>query len=457
MENNSSSADTSKTLIVQQLKKYLTLLNIFFNRLNLPPLFKNKYTVGVIFLCILLIILWTIPSGKGDIPVYRIKRGNFSITITESGELRAKNSISIMAPQIGGSLKIVYLIPEGTYVKPGDVLCKFDPSGVLTNLKDAEARLELVRMEKEKLIANQKASMAQMESQIKSAELSFDQSKLKLEQVKFEAQAAQQQAKLEHENSRLSLERIKQEYQSKKITDKSDLNRIDLDIRQRQNDLTKAKNDLEQLTIKAPSNGIVVYGINFTNQQRKYALGDAPWGGAEILTLPDLSAMESVTNINEVEVSRIKPGQKVIVKLDAFQDSSFIGEVASIGSIGKNKESSYNIKVFEVLISMKKSSEILRPGMTTSNKIIINEIPSVLFIPQEAVFEKENKNIVFLKNGSSFDEHEIAVGEKSEDYIVVTKGLHEGDEVALVDPTKELKDNSTKAQDEVNKVPSIEK
>jgi len=76
--------------------------------------------------------------------------------------------------------------------------------------------------------------------------------------------------------------------------------------------------------------------------------------------------------------------------------------------------------------------------MTTSNRIIINRIPNSIFIPHEAIFEKEGKKIAYVKNGSGFDERAIELGEKSEDFVIVKKGLEEGDEVALRDPTIEL-------------------
>ena len=210
---------------------------------------------------------------------------------------------------------------------------------------------------------------------------------------------------------------------------------MNIEIKQRQGDLEKAQKDLEQLTLTAPAEGLVVYGVNWSNNGRKFAIGDTPWSGAQIITLPDLSAMESITNINEVDISKVKVGQKVIVKLDAFQDSSFTGEISNVASIGRNKDQESNIKVFEVLVSIKGRSDILKPGMTSSNKIIISEIPDKLSVPQEAVFEKNGKKIIYVKNGSGFDEHEAELGEKGEDYIVVNKGVEEGDEVALIDPT----------------------
>ncbi len=398
---------------------------------------------------ILIILFTSLSKTPTDIPLYKVHKQNFLIAITESGELRAKNSISIISPRIRGNLKIVYLIPEGAYVKPNDIVCKFDPSEVLTNLRDAETRLEIAVSNKEKLITNQKAQIAQGESQLKSAELSFELSKLKLDQVKFEAQAIQQQAKLEHEKNKLSFEHTKQEMESKKVILKSEMALQEIEIKQRQYDLEKVRSDLQLLTVKAPTEGLVVYSINFANEGRKFAIGDTPWSGAEIITLPDLSTMESKIYVNEVDVSKVKAGQKVIVKLDAFQDSSFAGEISSVASIGKNKDPNSNIKVFEVLVAIKARSNILKPGMTTSNKVIINEVPNVFCIPQEAIFEINKKNIVYLKKGSSYYEKEVELGEKGEDYIVVKRGLKEEDEIALIDPTIELKNKSFDSKKEI--------
>jgi len=418
--------------------------NALHSRFNKLKLHNNKFAISTMGLIVIVLIIYFVFSvgSNNNIPLYKIKRANFLISITESGELRAKNSISITAPRVRGNLKIVYLISEGTFVKPGDIVCKFDPSEILSSLKDAQTRLELTLMDKEKLKANQNASLAQMESQLKSAELSFELSLMKLDQLKFEATAVQQQAKLEHEKNKIGFEQTKQEYKSRLSINKSDVERMDVEIRQKRDEITKVQRDLELLTLKATSEGIVVYSNNFSNQGRKYSIGDTPWAGAEIITLPDLSSMESRTFINEVDISNIKVGQKVIVRLDAYNDSSFFGTISSVSSIGKNKDMTSNIKVFEVIVSMDNSSSILRPGMTTINKVIVKQRTKVLYIPQEAVFRNNDANIVFIKHGSGFSERIIQLGEKNEDYIVVTNGLSDSDEIALLNPNAEIKTNT---------------
>jgi RND family efflux transporter MFP subunit len=405
---------------------------------RLQNISKRNQIIILITLASIIILIMFLSGGsktEEEIPTYKVKKGNFLISLAESGELIAKNSITISAPRVRGTLKIVYLIPEGKYVSAGEVLVKFDPTEALAKVQEEQSKLEMALSEKDKLLANHASSNAQMESQLKSAELSFELSKLNLEQMKFEAEAKQREAKLNHQKNELSYLQTKQEYESKKIIQQSELKKMEIEIKQRRNDLEEAKRVLEALTLTAPAEGLVVYAANWSNDGRKYTIGDTPWGGATIVTLPDLSFMQSITSVNEVDVSKIKVGNKVIVKLDAFQDSTFEGTIANVASLGKQKGSDPNIKVFEVLVDIKGRSNILKPGMTTSNKIIINQIPNVIYVPQEAVFEKGNKKVVYLKDGSSYEEIEVETGEKNEDFVIITKGLKGDEEVYLKDPT----------------------
>lgn len=423
--------------IITFIKDKFNFIYEKINKSKLPPFFKRKSVViaiPVLFVVLIFFIVSSFQSDYNNIPVFKVKRDNFLISITESGELRAKNSISIRAPRTRTPSKIIFLIPEGTYVKPGDVLVKFDPTDAMQRVSDEEQRMEVVLSDKEKLLANHKSQNAQSETQLQTAEISFEQSKLMLEKQKFEALAVQQEAQLNHKKNELSYKQTQQDIESKKVIQKSEINKQALDIRQREQELKRVKTELESLTLKAPTEGLVVYGSNWENSGRKYAIGNTAYGGANIIELPDLSLMESVTNVNEVDVSKVKKALKVLVKMDAFQDSTFAGEISDIASIGRLKDSNSKLKVYEILIRIKQRSEKLKPGMTTSNKIVVREIPDVIFVPIESIFEKNGKKIVFIKNGSGFDEREVEVGEKGEDYIIIRSGLRVGEEIALTDP-----------------------
>ena len=438
--------------LIKNFKKIIQEYDKKLQNSKLPPILKNRYVViGIIFfaIAISLISLTSTSNSISEIPTYKVNRDDFLVTITESGEIRAKKSITVSAPRVRGSLKILYLIQEGSIVKPGDELVKFDPSDALNKLEETESSLEIVLSDKKKLIANHISSTAKMESALKTAELSYELSKLNLSQMKFEAHVKQQEAELQHQKNKLSYEQTKQESKSIAIIQQSEMDKMDIEIKQKQNELDAAKKEFGMLVLTAPAEGLVVYAPNWRNQGRKFAVGDEPWRGMGIIELPDLSYMESVTYVNEVDVSKIKKGQKVIVKLDAFRDSSFTGEISSVASIGRNKENDVNIKVFEILVDINESSDILKPGMTTSNQTIINKVENVLFIPQEAVFDRDDEKIVFLKNGSSFDEVEVTLGGKSEDYIIVLDGIEENNEVSLQNPNI-LEDVNSESQSTSN-------
>ncbi len=426
---------------------------------KVPKFFKKKRNLiatGVILVVLILIIASTFTTTTTDIPTFKVKKGNFLVSLSESGELRAKNSVAITAPRIRGTLKIVYLVPEGTYVKGGDTVLRFDPTEALSNLRDAESKYELAISDKEKLLASHNSQEAQMESDLRSAELTYELSKLSLEQMKFEAEAKQQQAKLQHEKDKLSYERTKKDIESKKIILKSEKNRTEIELKQRQAELDKAKNDLAMLTMTAPTEGLVVFETNWSNNGRKFAIGDNTWPGSTVLTLPDLSSMESITSVNEVDVSKIAKNQKVELKLDAFPDSTFEGFISNVASLGRTKSGNSTVKIFEITVGIKNRSSILKPGMTTSNKMIINKIPNVLSVPMEAVFEKNGKKIVYAKNGSGFDEKIVEVGEKGENSIIIKKGLEDNSIVALKDPTITPEEEKTDADKSV-KIPKVEK
>jgi RND family efflux transporter MFP subunit len=445
MAEQTERVEVNKTDFRQMTERFYKPIGNQLDKLNLPPFIKNKYfVIGLVVLVTVIIILvvTSFSTTLPQIPTYTVSRENFLVTITESGEIQAKNSVPINAPRIRGTLKIVYLAPEGKIVKPGEVLVKFDPTESVAGVKEEEAKLSILLSDKKKLMANQASAVAKMKSQLESAEISFELSKLKLEQIKYEAEAVQQEQRLQFQKDEISYVQTKKEYESMISIHESEMSKMDKEIEQQRLELEEEQRELASLTITAKTSGLVVYSRNWSNNGRKYAVGDDCWRGANILTLPDLSEMESLTYVNEVDISKVKDSLTVEVKLDAFQDSIFNGTISQVASLGREKGDDSNLKVFEVIVSLSDSSDILKPGMTTSNKIIINEIPDVLFVPHESIFQSEGKSFVFVQNGSSFDRQEVTVGEKGEDFIVINSGLGEGDVVALRDPYEELDTNS---------------
>jgi multidrug resistance efflux pump len=336
METTTNTTETKKIKPTKNSIRIPGLPEADINKFLNIALNNKKYSIPGLLLVIIIfvMIIGSLSTSNIDVPTYVVKKDNFLVSITESGEIIAQNSVSISTPRVRGNIKIVYLIPQGSVVKAGDTVVQFDPTEAIASVKDAEAKLELSLSNREKLLANHKSQVTSSESNLRSAELTFELSKLNLEQMKFEAEVKQQEARLQHKKNELAFLKAKQDVESQKIVQKSELSNLDIEVQQRRSELERYKRDLEVLTLTAPTGGLVVYETNW-GTGRKFALGDSPWGGSPILSLPDLSQMQSITYVNEVDVSKVRSGQKVIVKLDAFQDSSFTGKISSVASLLK--------------------------------------------------------------------------------------------------------------------------
>lgn len=392
---------------------------------------KKKFTIpfaGVIAL--LLLIIGFSSSDRESVATADVRRGEFLISVKSSGEIRATNSFTLTTPRVRyGQMQIIYLVPEGTTVKPGDVIIRFATTDVDKTISDKEAELSINQSDLDKFKADKELRLADLEGGLRNAELSYEQAKLQVEKMKFEADVQRKETEINLERNRIAFEQAKRKVESQVVVDKSEERKLTLKVQQTQNDLNRAKADKEQYTLKATMGGLAVYENNWSTG-RKIAVGDSPWGGMALVSLPDLSKMQSVTNVNEVDVSKAKKGQTVKIKLDAFPDRQFNGAVASVGTIGQQRDQS-NTKTFEVVVDIDGTDPILKPGMTTSNEIVMSSIPDTLFVPIEAVFEKDGKTIVY-KNSRA---QEVTLGAKNGNFVVVSGGLQVGDKIALRDPT----------------------
>ena len=174
------------------------------------------------------------------------------------------------------------------------------------------------------------------------------------------------------------------------------------------------------------------------NGPEKVKIGSTPYRGMEVVSIPDLSVMQVKTQVNEIDVSRVKVGQQAIITLDALEGPTFYGTVTNVATLARTERGS-DIKIFDVEVTIDGQDPRLKPGMTAQCKIVTQKIDDRLFVPLEAVFDKEDTTVVFVKTGG-FDRRPVKVGPKNSDYIIIEDGIAAGEEVALRDPTLPLED-----------------
>ncbi len=399
---------------------------------------------------LIIALLLTLCSCKGNkkpvVQVTPVRLGTFTEEVIEQGTLAAVNSMAVAAPSISfryGSLKITKIVDEGTEVEKGDTLVIFDPSELKRGIVQAEQQLEIAQAEYEKLKSIQQSEIDDLEADLELALISQEIARINYETSVYEPDATKKEIQLRLETATIALNRAKEQIESKKIIHREDLLQKSLSIRQLEKLLSDAVTSMDRLFVVSPARGIIIKRNNWTSGQ-KWAVGDQPFSGSDLIDLPDLSEMRALVKINEVDVAKVFQGQKVEVRPDAWSDSIYRGTVESVAYLAQNKDVRSKIKVFPTQIRINGKSGQLLPGLTVSCRIIVNEVQDVLYVPIESLFRDESSEYVWLKSGSGFRRADVKTGAVNTNYVVITEGLSVNDVIALTDPYATLEENNNK-------------
>ncbi|MFC1608461.1 efflux RND transporter periplasmic adaptor subunit [Candidatus Latescibacterota bacterium] len=360
------------------------------------------------------------------------------------GEVDAASKITISAPERRRSeVRITQLINDGAIVKKGDFLVQFDTSGDEDHVRRHEESLEGYKAELTSAKARVESNMKELIKNFKTQEYSYEQAEIRLESVKFEAESKQREEELKFKQSGLLLEQAKLRIESQKIIDQADLGKIDVRLKQEELRLNQAIDQLNELTVTAPKDGFVVLHEIYNRSARtreKIKIGDTPHGRMPLLSIPELSKMILLTEVNEVDIPKIQTGQKVLITVDALPGQEFEGTISQIAMLAHRLEGT-DVKVFDVNATINNSNSELKPGMTAQCMIITERIPKQLYVPLDSVFEHEDTTVVYVKK-NGYERRMVNVGKRNRNYIIINNGLLEGEDVALRDPTVSINNKS---------------
>ena len=236
--------------------------------------------------------------------------------------------------------------------------------------------------------------------------------------------------RLEDDEERLSLLQAENaledailELESAKLSHASpkEIKRKEREVAEKKLALELAKKKLDETVIKAPFSGIVskVYV-----EKGEVIAGVGASSSNKILRLIDTSRLFAEVNVDEVDISKVKLGQRANVKVDAYPDEVFTGKVVSIA---REATTSEGLVVVKVKIELDRPDSRLKPGFTASADIIVREAKNALILPVEEVRGREGKYFVtVLQNGKQVP-REVKVGISDGTYVEIKKGLREGD------------------------------
>jgi len=381
--------------------------------------------------------VFIISCGTDNNQYTTVQQGAFRTTLTETGELQAvQYTINVMPPFNWryGRPKIADLTPEGTRVQKGDVVAQIETSGVISEQGRLESELLMAQSDLNKMRVQHEGQINDLESKIHNAKSSLRRAEVNLTRVRFESETQKEIKSLDVQTKKLILEKLQKQLISTQIQQKEDQYIKRAKIQKIVSNIAKAGRTLENFTLRASSPGIVEYRYNRRTKQ-KVAIGDQLWTGSPIVGLPDLSSMKARTTVNEIDIDKIKLGQKVAIRLDAFPKFVFDGEIIEISRISRRKDRNDKSKVFDVEVILNESNDLLRPGMTVSCEFLLADFENALFVNNNCIQKENNQHVVYVKSMWGVKPIPVTLGPRNANKIVIFGNIEPGTKVAIGDPT----------------------
>lgn len=385
-------------------------------------------------------------ANSVEVPVAKVRKGDFIIAVKTRGEIRSSNSVILSAPQVPDP-RIVRIAESGKFIKAGDVVVEFDIAQQEQQLLERNTTVrtvdsEIVQTKASHRIVDEQDGMNQMiaEYNLKRAEL--DASKA---EVVSEIEGAK--SRIDVGLSKGELKQVETVLKSHKTTQQADLTRLQQRKDKTLRDMERAQGYLSKMVLRAPQDGIVNILPNFRAQGSfgstppPFKEGDRAWTGAAMAEIPDLSQMRIELKLEEVDRGRLKLSNTVNVRVDALADRElpaeldWISPIAAVNFRGPGMAE----KTFPARATLKQLDPRLRPGMSASATIVIEREPNAVLVPTRASIMHQGKPAVYVQRGQNFEIRPIEVGRRNETDIIVLKGLREGEIVALENPVEAAK------------------
>lgn len=401
---------------------------------------RNLILGGGLLAVLLIVFLFVKGTSKTEAAeiLADVQRGTFRVEIETTGELEAKNSVKILGPSTLRDFRIwnvtiQNIVDEGTVVKKGDWVATLDRSEFQGRYNEKQIELDKAQSKYVQVQLDTTLQMRQSRDELINLKYSVEESRIKLEQSKFEPPATIKQAEIDVDKSRRAYDQALENYKIKKRQNIEKMREVGAELRKVENEYTRMTGIAESFNVTAPEPGMVIYTKNWDGTPIKAGSQINMWEPT-VATLPDLTKMLSKTYVNEVDVRKVKAGQQVEIGLDAYPDKQLAGKVIRVANVGEQRPNS-DAKVFLVDIEIDGTDPTLRPSMTTSNKVIAKVIDSVSFVPLEGLHSLADTIIfVYKKDGMKTVKQEVSVGETNSNDAVILLGLNLGDKIYLSIP-----------------------
>ncbi|MSU59112.1 MAG: HlyD family efflux transporter periplasmic adaptor subunit [Pedosphaera sp.] len=353
---------------------------------------------------------------------------------------------------------------RASFQLPSTATIDFDQFAHIEALGDGEAKQKLRKMEDDVQVAQKELGQSKVtlegtrrlfekgfvtKNDLQRDEIAYDNNRLKVQTaetardlfLKYDFPKSAEESLSKYLDSVRELDKTRRQAISKLAQAdarlKSGQGQYEVQVRQRK-DLAEQR---DKCLIRAKKSGLVVYGAGGDNMfyyggEERIREGASVRERQAIITIPDMTRMSVNVKIHETYIKKIQKGQKARITVDAFADKVLTGEVTKVGVLpdSQNRWMNPDLKVYAVTIAIDGSHDWVKPGMSTKVEVMVTRLDDVVQIPVQAVSFNDGKQVCYIAGGFKPERREVEVGEFTDEFIEVKRGLKEGERVLLRTP-----------------------
>ena len=546
-----------------------------------------------------------LPQKQDTIATAKVKQGDVVVRSFARGELRAVRSATLTAPNLFGTVQVTRLATLGSLAREKDLVVEFDDAEVISRLEEKQLELDQIAEQVKKAQADLAIRDNQDQVELLRARYAVRRAELEVKRNELISAIDAKKNQLTLEESKRRLVQLESDIKSRREQAQAEMAVLGEKTNKARLELNRERQRLAQVKLIAPMAGLVAVkqnrssGMMFGMALPDIREGDQVQPGMPVADILDLSEMEVVAKVGEIDRANLVEGQEVLMRLDALPDKQFNGKIKSLsGTASANMFSADPAKKFDVLFTIdmhqllkalganeaqvnrilaqaeanrrkppmqsassmmnaqgpggpggpggdpsagppkpdaaavelqKKRRELiakfgngkvmaemtpeqrqevngkvmaelqklglvkaaapavgggprppgmpqmfnvggmtvsqkdldsaklppppeeenqldvlLRPGLLADVQIIVEKVSNAINVPIQAVFEKDGKQIVYVKNGNRFEAREIKPIKRSESVMIISRGVKAGDVIAMANPDAKPGDKKKK-------------
>jgi multidrug resistance efflux pump len=335
-------------------------------------------------------------------------------------------------------MTIQSLAAGGSPVRKGEVIAEFDRENMLQRLDDFEALVTVSEANLQKLRADYDTVAHAHKTLIEAARQELEKSRLDYKTAVVRSAIEAERLKLTMEEAEARLQQMQKQVRFVETSLKAQMRNAEIDMLKANNELRRARANVERMVVKAPMAGIVVLHTSWRGGEfNQIKQGDMVRPGQTIMKVVNTGSMVIEAKVSQIDVERIRIGQKATVRFDAYPDLVLSASVYSVGAIAATPGFMANyVKEVPVKLRLDKVDPRVIPDLSVSVDVLLHSEEAQAVVPRSAIFQDSDAAApyVMVREGNAWKRRIVELGAMNFTEAAVRQGVRPGEWVATAPP-----------------------